>query len=95
MPLVDPTDYEILAFLTARGRNNAMNIAAGLDRDRSYVNTRLRALARGEHIERIGPAPNSGLYEVTDDGRAELAAWTEYGGDDVDDVSFETLVGDD
>lgn len=95
MPLVDPTDYEILAFLIARGRNNAMNIAAGLDRDRSYVNTRLRALARADHIDRVGPAPNSGLYEVTDRGRANLAAWTAYGVDEVDELAFETLIDDD
>lgn len=68
MKLVEPTDFEILAFLAERGRNNAVNIAHGLDRDRSYINTRLRHLAREDLVERVGPAPNSGLYETTDRG---------------------------
>lgn len=95
MQLVDPTDYAILAFLATRGRNNAVNLAAGLDYDRSYVNTRLRALAAAEYIDRVGPAANSGLYEITDRGRAKLASWTRYDADELADLTFETLVDGD
>lgn len=92
MQLVDPTDYAILAFLATRGRNNAVNLATGLDYDRSYVNTRLRALATAGYITRVGPAANSGLYEITDAGYTELAAWTTYDSDELDEVDFDELV---
>jgi DNA-binding MarR family transcriptional regulator len=89
MQLVEPTDFEILAFLDEQGRNNAINIAVGLERDRSYVNTRLRALAEKELIQRVGPAENSGLYELTDTGRAALELRDRYHGDD---TPFEELI---
>lgn len=78
MQLVEPTDFEILAFLDEKGRNNAINISTGLSRDRSYVNTRLRALAEKELIQRVGPAENSGLYELTDTGRVALSLRDRY-----------------
>jgi len=84
MQLVEPTDFEILAFLDEQGRNNAINIAVGLARDRSYVNTRLRALAEKGLIQRVGPAENSGLYELSDVGRTALAHRDQYGDDDFD-----------
>lgn len=69
MNLVSPTDFEILRFLCEEGRNNAVNLAAGLERDRSYINTRLPVLADYGLLDRIGPAPASGLYEITAKGR--------------------------
>jgi len=69
MRLVDPTDFEILAALAETGRNNAANLAHVLDRDRSYINTRLPVLTDYGLLNRVGPAPNSGLYEITDAGR--------------------------
>jgi DNA-binding MarR family transcriptional regulator len=72
MNLVQPTDFEILAYLSRAGRNNAVNMAVALDKDRSYVNTRLRYLAAADLVERVGPAPNSGLYELTPRGEAAL-----------------------
>ena len=84
MQLVEPTDFEILAFLDEQGRNNAINIAVGLERDRSYVNTRLRALAQKELFQRVGPAENSGLYELTDTGRAALKYRDRYHDPDFD-----------
>ncbi|MFB6137258.1 MAG: ArsR family transcriptional regulator [Halobacteriaceae archaeon] len=72
MRLVVPTDFEILDALAAGGRNNAANLAYELDRDRSYINTRLPVLADYDLVERIGPAPNSGLYEITDRGERAL-----------------------
>jgi predicted transcriptional regulator len=70
--LVEPTDFEILSYLSEAGRNNAVNIAVALDQNREYMNTRLRRLASHECVKRIGPAENSGLYEITDKGRAAL-----------------------
>jgi len=70
--LVEPTDFEILSYLAETGRNNAVNIATALDQNREYMNTRLRRLASHECVERIGPADNSGLYEITEKGEAAL-----------------------
>lgn len=92
MQLVDPTDYRILAFLAAGGRNNAINIAAALELDRSYVNTRLRALAEADLLERVGPAPNSGLYQLTDVGRGALAEWAGREPAAVEELAFEDLI---
>lgn len=70
--LVDPTDFEILSYLAERGRNNAVNVATALDQNREYMNARLHALANHECVERIGPAENSGLYEITAKGEVAL-----------------------
>ncbi|MGQ4556646.1 ArsR family transcriptional regulator [Halobellus sp. GM3] len=72
MDLVEPTDFEILSYLAAEGRNNAVNVAVALDRDRTYMNTRLGTLARYGCLRRVGPAENSGLYEITEKGRVAL-----------------------
>lgn len=68
MPLVEPTDYRILAYLAGGERNNAVNIAVALDLNRPYVNTRLRTLSAEGYLRRVGPAEQSGLYEITDEG---------------------------
>jgi len=70
--LVEPTDFEILAYLADEGRNNAVNIAIALDHNRQYMNARLHTLASHDCVERIGPAENSGLYEITEKGEAAL-----------------------
>jgi predicted transcriptional regulator len=70
--LVEPTDFEILSYLAEEGRNNAVNVAAALEQNREYMNTRFRRLASHECVERIGPAENSGLYEITEKGKAAL-----------------------
>lgn len=72
MQLVEPTDFDILAYLDSDGRNNAVNLAAALDRNRAYMNTRLRTLREYGCVRRVGPADNSGLYEITETGRAAL-----------------------
>ncbi|RLM91059.1 ArsR family transcriptional regulator [Halobellus sp. Atlit-38R] len=72
MELVEPTDFEILAYLAEKGRNNAVNVAVALDRDRGYMNTRLGTLADYGCVRRVGPAENSGLYEITGRGEAAL-----------------------
>jgi predicted transcriptional regulator len=68
MRLAEPTDFEILEALSDGKRNTAANLSYILDKDRSYINTRLPILADYELVERVGPSPNSGLYEITDRG---------------------------
>ena len=91
MKLVTPTDFDILEVLTDGRRNNAVNLAAILDRNRSYINTRLPILLDYDLLERVGPAPNSGLYVITLKGRAVVEHRESYGDDDVD---FDALVAD-
>jgi len=91
MRLVTPTDFDILAALVDGRRNNAVNLAAILDRNRSYINTRLPILLDYDLLERVGPAPNSGLYVITLKGRAVVKHRESYGDDDVD---FDALIAD-
>lgn len=72
MKLVQPTDFEILDTLSDGQRNNAVNIAETLGRDRSYINTRLPQLADCGLIESVGPANNSGLYQITKKGKKAI-----------------------
>lgn len=72
MKLAVPTDFEILHALSDGRRNNAVNLAHELDKNRSYVNTRLPILMDYGLLERVGPAPNSGLYEITAKGETVL-----------------------
>lgn len=71
MASITVTDRQILGALATEDRNNAANIAAILDQNRPYINTRLAVLAHKGYVERVGPAPNSGLYELTPAGRNE------------------------
>lgn len=89
MRLTVPTDFEILQILSNGRRNNAINIAVHLDKNRSYVNTRLPVLADYGLLERVGPSPNSGLYEITERGRIAASHREEYEDDTVD---FEALI---
>jgi len=89
MKLAAPTDFELLAALSDGKRNTAANLAIEIERNRSYINTRLPVLADYGLVERIGPAERSGLYEITPRGRAALRHREEYGDADVD---FEALV---
>jgi len=89
MKLASPTDFDILESLSDGKRNTAANIAIEIDRDRAYINTRLPLLADHGLLERIGPAPNSGLYEITPMGRAAARHREAYHDDDTD---FEALL---
>ena len=91
MKLAVPTDFEILEALANRKRNTAANLSYILDKDRSYINTRLPVLADYSLVERIGPAPNSGLYEITDKGLVVVELQAEYKDDEVD---FDSLVAE-
>ncbi|MFB6154260.1 MAG: ArsR family transcriptional regulator [Haloferacaceae archaeon] len=72
MRLALPTDMEILSALSDGKRNTAANLAYELDKNRSYINTRLPVLADYDLLERVGPAPNSGLYAITERGLLAL-----------------------
>lgn len=84
MRIVDPIDFQILDELSDEQRNTAPNLAEELDRDRSYINTRLPQLADYGLLERVGPAPRSGLYEITEKGLVALDYREQYGNDKVD-----------
>ncbi len=89
MKLASPTDFDLLEALADGKRNTAANLALEIDRDRAYINTRLPILADYGLIEKIGPSPNSGLYEITDRGRTALQHREAYTDDDVD---FDALI---
>ena len=66
------TDHKILMELRDGKRNVAVNLAQEIDADRSYLNTRLSLLNQFGLIEKVGPADNSGLYEITAAGLDEI-----------------------
>ena len=84
MRLVEPTDFEILAALSDGCRNNAVNLAHTLEKNRSYINTRLPILADFGLVERVGPAANSGLYIIAERGLRALECREQYGDPDID-----------
>ena len=67
---------------------HAINLAVLLDRNRAYINTRLPVLADYGLVDRVGPAPKSGLYTITERGRAAVACREQYA--DCDD--FEAVI---
>ena len=87
MKLVQPTDFDILAAFDEHGRNVAANLALHLDRDRAYVNTRLPELADRGLLKKIGPAPNTGLYEITASGQRAVTHREQY-----ESAEFDALV---
>jgi len=92
MRLVQPTDFEILEVLSDGKRNTAVNISYHLDKKRGYINTRLPVLADYGLVTRVGPAPNSGLYEITDRGLAAVTNRKQYDtASDFDAVLDESL----
>lgn len=76
--LIDPTDFEILEFFSDGEQQLARNVAVDIDADRQYMNTRISHLNGANLLERIGPAPNSGLYRITPRGIAALRLREEY-----------------
>ncbi|MFC7248279.1 ArsR family transcriptional regulator [Halomicroarcula sp. GCM10025324] len=73
-----PTDFLILDCL-ADGRNVAVNISEEIDKSRSHVNVRLPQLADYGLVEKVGPAKNSGLYEITELGLLAVENREKYG----------------
>ncbi|MFC6613996.1 ArsR family transcriptional regulator [Halopenitus salinus] len=89
MRITVPTDFDILEALSDGRRNNAANLAYVLDRNRSYINTRLPVLADYGLLKRIGPAPNSGLYVITEKGRVVAENREAY---ECDETDFDELI---
>lgn len=89
MKLAVPTDFDILEALSDGRRNTAVNLSYILDKNRSYINTRLPILADYGLLERVGPAPKSGLYEITDKGQVVVEHREKYRSEGVD---FDELV---
>lgn len=92
MRLTRPTDFDILAALDKHRRNIGVNLALHLDRDRAYLNTRLPHLSDYGFVGKVGPATESGLYELTERGRAPITYRDSYGDPSPD--GFETVVND-
>jgi len=88
MKLVTPTDFDILAVLSNGKRNNAVNIAHQLERDRAYINTRMPVLKDYGLVESTGPAPTSGLYEITAKGRLAVEHRSVYEDEKADFAAF-------
>ncbi|MFB6071053.1 MAG: ArsR family transcriptional regulator [Halanaeroarchaeum sp.] len=91
MKLALPTDLEILEALADGKRNTAANLSYLIDKDRSYINTRLPILADYDLVERVGPAPNSGLYEITRRGSLVVEHRERY---ERDEEGFEAFIED-
>lgn len=70
--LIRPTDFDVLEVFSDGEQDLGRNVAKTLDRDRSYINTRLAHLEGNHMLERIGPSENSGLYRITSRGLAAL-----------------------
>ncbi|WP_247728435.1 winged helix-turn-helix transcriptional regulator [Halovivax limisalsi] len=88
MKLRQPTDFLILEALEAEGRNVATNLASHTGKSRKNINTRLPVLEDYGLVDKIGPAERSGLYEISQQGKAALLYQDQY--DEVDD--FEALI---
>ncbi len=86
--LRQPTDFLVLEALLSYGRNVAPNLAELTGKSRKNVNNRLPVLDDYDLVRKIGPADRSGLYEITERGRAALQLREEY--DSASD--FDTLV---
>lgn len=88
MKLRRPTDFLILEALEETGRNVATNLQAHANKSRKNINTRLPVLEDYGLVAKIGPAKRSGLYEITQKGKAALVYRDRYG--EVND--FEALL---
>ena len=83
--LVDPTDFDILRAMSDGKRQTATNLGATIDKDSRYMNNRLAELAGDGLVEKVGPAPNSGMYMVTPRGLAALDHRDEYNHETADE----------
>lgn len=77
MRLTLPTDRMILEELK-NGRNVAVNIAAEIDRSPGFLNRRLPELEGHYLVRSVGPADDTGLYELTSRGEAVLRLVDDY-----------------
>ncbi|WP_420182121.1 hypothetical protein ACNO8S_14030 [Haloarcula sp. KBTZ06] len=88
-----PVDFEILEALSDGQRDVGVNVAQRLDRNRSYINTRLPQLKDYELLDRVGPSERSGLYEITPKGVAALRLQDQYEQDEFVDLVDERAKG--
>ena len=79
--LVVPTDFDILDVMSDGKRQTAPNLAEILDHESKYMNNRLSELAGKGLVEKVGPSKRSGMYVITEEGRAALALQDEYSHD--------------
>lgn len=70
--LKQPIDFRVLEAMSDGRRDKGANIAIRIDEDRMYVNNRLNDLAEYGLFEKIGPAENTGLYQITPKGVAAM-----------------------
>lgn len=76
--LVVPTDFRILEAMSDGKRQTGSNMGAIIGKDGKYMNGRFSDLAGEGLIRKVGPSPTSGMYEITDLGRAALELRDEY-----------------
>lgn len=76
--LTRPVDFKILDALSDGRRDLGANIAIRIDEGRGYVNTRLPDLKGDRLVERVGPADNTGLYQISERGVAALVLRDSY-----------------
>ena len=87
--LTQPTDFQILDTLSDGKRDTASNVAKRIDKNRSYINTRLPVLADYDLIKKIGPHESSGLYQITPLGVAAVEKQALY---DQDQDQFDAVI---
>jgi len=73
-----PVEIEILREIADDRRQTSKNLAEIIGEDRNYVNNRVGALSGSGVLERVGPADNSGIYEITDMGHRALRFQDKY-----------------
>jgi len=92
--LRQPTDFLILEALHEHGRNVAPNLAEHIDKSRKNINTRLPVLDDYGLVDKVGPSPNSGLYELSEKGLIVKDLREEYNTvDDFDGLVEQRLKG--
>ena len=87
--LTQPTDFLILDLLSDGKRDTGSNVAKRIDKNRSYINTRLPVLADYDLIDKIGPHESSGLYQITPLGVAAVQKQALY---DQDQEQFDAAI---
>lgn len=82
-----PVDFSLLAELKG-GRNVASNLHRVIGASHQYVNERLAQLENYGLVDRVGPNPRSGLYEITEMGRLAEEHREKYKDESVDFDEF-------
>jgi predicted transcriptional regulator len=91
MQLTIPTDLELLIELSDKKRNTAANLSDILDIDRAYINTELSSLEDYGLLNKVGPHPESGVYEITEKG-LQVKAIAMASSKPVSDIDYESKI---